>query len=169
MIHVTQATHCYGKIDHVPGLFYVVTQFNCANGIPVDPKKSYLVYDDGRERGVKIRFRWKSVCFAWFRALMLLAAGSFPIFGAIVAFGQNPDFIAGIVWVVLAVCGLGLFFGSYCIIRIGRDEAARIAEEAGLDPEWVHDHFDRLEGQSDSSRASSLNMDIAEMERRYND
>jgi hypothetical protein len=41
---------------------------------------------------------------------------------------------------------------SWYFIQIGRDRAAWVAESAGLDPTFVHDHFDQLEGKPPGQR-----------------
>ncbi len=68
----------YGRVDHVPGLFYTSTTFWHINYIPVFPLRSYVVLEgseDGREfRGTQIPLRFKSVAAGYLRAWLGLVA-----------------------------------------------------------------------------------------------
>jgi hypothetical protein len=170
-------TGLFGKVDHVPGLFYVVTRFVHVNYLPVGPDQTYLIMDDGTgNRGVPIQFSVKSMLMAWFRA------GCF-VLGPILAFGgfvvwtmQSPNRpginpISLIFW-ILGPLLIQLGILSYFVIRIGRDRAVDLAEAADLDPIFVHDHFDRLEGKTrpdpeSSNRAANSRLEKAR--KRWND
>jgi hypothetical protein len=66
----------FGKIDAVPGLFYVRTQFFHIWWFPMLPQKSYLFLDEQpgfpRYRGIEIRLQWKSIWFAWLRSFLMI-------------------------------------------------------------------------------------------------
>jgi hypothetical protein len=54
----------YGKVDALPGLFFVKTRFLHVYWIPVVPRESYLLLDpkhSSEGHGVRIPLRWKSV------------------------------------------------------------------------------------------------------------
>src|SRR5437868_15405911 len=67
----------YGKVDQVPGLFYVTTMFFHVQFIPVIPYQSLLMLDApkaaGQGRGIRIRLSAKSIFFTWLRTICLLA------------------------------------------------------------------------------------------------
>src|SRR5262249_17385267 len=64
----------YGKVDQVPGLFYVVTRFLHVQFVPLVPLGSYLIlngkFAGGNEAEIKIGLSGKSILFAWFRAAL---------------------------------------------------------------------------------------------------
>lgn len=70
-------TKFYGKVDCVPNLFYVRTQFFHVQFVPLIPLGSFLLIEGTNdERGVKIPLSIKSVFTAWVRtALVLIAVG----------------------------------------------------------------------------------------------
>src|SRR5215207_6184396 len=65
-------TRLYGKVDHVPGLFYVATKFFHVQFVPLVPAGSFLIIDDGSERGVAIGVSGKSILVAWLRAALVV-------------------------------------------------------------------------------------------------
>ncbi len=131
-------TRLYGKVDHVPGLFFVATSFGHVNFLPIFPQDSFLCLDDGQGRNILIPMSLKSVLLAWLRAIGFVG-GSFAAVGG-AADGLTLVFVLGLVTLALTVA-------SYWIFQAGRQRAAALAEAAKLDPTFVHDHFDRIEGR----------------------
>src|SRR4030095_4688962 len=87
-------TRKYGKVDHVPGLFYVATDFFYVQFVPLFPTGSVLMLDDGSDRGVKLGLNGKSVLFTYLRAgsivggiiaaiVGILGLADDPVFGAV--------------------------------------------------------------------------------------
>lgn len=133
----------YGKVDHVPGLFYVVTSFAHFNFLPLFPNDSYLVRDDGKgENGIKIELSLKSMVMAWLRAACFFGGLVVLVVGSRGHRSETPlpagAFISCAVLVLVGVL-------SCYIIRIGRNRAVALAKRAGLDPTIVHRHFDLKE------------------------
>lgn len=98
----------WGKVDWVPGMFFVKTRFLHIWWFPLVPRESYLFFDDQPPmeppRAVRIPMRWKSVLLAWWQAfalvwvLILLFAG-----GALLAVEDrgikiHPIILALICW-----------------------------------------------------------------------
>lgn len=56
-----------GKVDHVPGLYFVKTYFRHVYGVPWFPLASFLLWDDPKYpyRGVRIPLCWRSVAKGW--------------------------------------------------------------------------------------------------------
>lgn len=65
----------YGRVDRVPGIFYVATEFVHGNFIPLIPHRGWVVFhetDDAWD-GVEFRFSFKSILIAWVRAALIVA------------------------------------------------------------------------------------------------
>src|SRR5207249_2327385 len=140
-------TQTYGKVDQVPGLFYVATAFFHVQFVPLVPSQSYLMIDDGAKRGIPIHMSGKSVGLAYLRVFLLLVGIIFPICGIIsLADSKRQEhFLESVLFVALGVVVLGLFWMTYRSSHATRERAAYLAECAGLDPSFVHDYFDRKE------------------------
>jgi len=77
----------FARVDHVPGLFHIATQFFHLWYCPLIPLASYIVTAEGPQvtrgipllytedrqsfRGVRIPLCWKSVLLAWARVILL--------------------------------------------------------------------------------------------------
>src|SRR5262245_24459537 len=72
MIHIGLDT--YGKVDHVPGLFSVGTEFLHIQFFPLVPVRSSLAVDEPPKRIVSIGLSGKSVFFGYARALCLVGS-----------------------------------------------------------------------------------------------
>jgi hypothetical protein len=143
-------TRLYGKVDHVPGLFYIATTFGHVNFLPLMPLQSYLVLDDGQERAIPLPTSWKSVLVAWFRAVGFVG-GLFAFVGGLIEMSQptrHSDPNTNILAFVLGLATLIMTVGSYWIFRAGRIRAVALALQVGIDPTCVHAYFDRIEGRS---------------------
>lgn len=126
----------YGKVDEVPGVFYVATKFGHLWYLPLIPLGSHVVFrehEDGWD-GLPISMSTKSVLVAWTRAALVLggiwSAVSMAIdFAMLDVFGGLFDAIG------LALAG-GLFFLTKRlagIVRCDPDRARKIAAKAGFD------------------------------------
>ena len=139
-----------GKVDEVPGLFYVATQFVHLNYIPLGPMKSFLILA-GTEKGedfsgVKIKMSWKSVFFGYLRAALVWGIILIAI-GGLAAFTKNGNQAMDVellgIWAgVIAAMG-ALYWISYRLTRAGPERALVLASEAGIAPEVVAQHFAR--------------------------
>src|SRR5687767_14985222 len=65
-----------GKVDRVPGLFYVTTQFFHLYYVPLIPLQSYLVIEGTENgddfKGVGVPMSFKSVLFGWLRGALIV-------------------------------------------------------------------------------------------------
>jgi hypothetical protein len=79
---VVWGSRLYGRVDAIPGLGYVATQFGHFDYIPLIPMGSHFVLaqDGDAWRGIRVPLSGKSVLIAWLRTLLVLAA----IVGALV-------------------------------------------------------------------------------------
>ena len=132
-------TKTYGKVDHLPGLFYVSTTFFHLNFVPLFPTGSYLIIDDGKERGMKIGMSGKSIAFAWLRALAL--AGGVALIGFGVFELAESLLPPALIMILVGILGVLFFFLSYKLARPGPRRALRIAGQAGIAPEILARYF----------------------------
>ncbi len=67
---IVYGTRMLGRVDRVPGMFVVATQFQHVNAIPLFPLRTYIVVSeqDGKFRGVRIGMNAKSVLLGLGRA-----------------------------------------------------------------------------------------------------
>ncbi|MGC3998136.1 MAG: hypothetical protein QM767_11865 [Anaeromyxobacter sp.] len=131
----------FGKVDHVPGHFYVATRFAHLYFLPLFPTSSWVVLDDGSHessltssqwQGARLgRIAWRSVAMAWLRAGLMAVSLLAAIFGL----GALDDPSLAVSGIALAVMSVAAFAGSY---RLGRADAARaqaLARELGFPEE----------------------------------
>lgn len=123
----------YGKVDEVPGLFYVATQFGHLWYIPLVPTGSYLVLgkDGERWQGVKVSFSFKSFAIAWLRALGILAVLVCGLMTAILATDNQPFAVP----LIVAAVALAVVVATYVVKKITRpsyERAHALGELAGL-------------------------------------
>jgi hypothetical protein len=125
-------TRLFGKVDHLPGRFYVATRFAHVNFIPLFPTGSWLVQDGSLSSGItRSSWRgwqlpgvhWPSAAMAWLRVGLALAALAAVV--ALVAGRGGPA-------ALVAASAAAGFAYSY---RLGRATAARVhalCRELGL-------------------------------------
>ncbi len=155
MIYVF-GTRMYGKVDQVPGLFHVATQFFHIQFIPLVPVKSWLVFDatmdGGNFRGIPLGWHGKSIFFAWLRfgsfiAGVLAAIGA-TVFGVQCLEGHAAMLPAAVVCALLAPLLFVLFGFSYRLSSAGPKRALLIAWRHGIKAEAVAEYFgDRLRNE----------------------
>ena len=129
----------YGKVDHVPGLFYVATNFFYVQFVPLFPTGSVLVLDDGSQRGMKLGLHGKSVLFGYFRAATIVGGVAALIFGVIGI--AERDMETGGILVGLGLLGVLLFLLSYKFGKASPTRAVELAGRAGISPEIVARFF----------------------------
>jgi hypothetical protein len=147
----------YGKVDHVPGLFYVATEFLHLYWIPIFPGRSYLVLEGTREnrapRRIRISMSGRSLLFAWGRLALIL--GGCVIFPSVLVSDlpslpaniQAPAIFAAIAF---PLASLALFALSYRLGRARPERALALASQAGIAPEVLAQHLaDRLTSEDE--------------------
>jgi hypothetical protein len=139
---IVWGTRLYGKVDHVPGLFYVATHFAYVQFIPLFPTSSYLILDgtEGSQgfQGVKIPMNGKSVLVGYLRAALLVLG--LVLIGLGIAEMSRDKLVGAALIVAGLACGL-FFLLSYKLTRPGPQRAVRLAREAGIAPEVVAKYF----------------------------
>src|SRR5438552_8607088 len=139
---VVWGTRLYGKVDYVPGLFYVATHFAYLQFIPLFPTASYLILDgtEGGQgfQGVKIPMSGKSVLVGYLRAALFVLGVVLLGFGIAMV---GKKLVAGTALISAGLlCGL-VFLLIYKLTRPGPQRALRLAQHAGIPPEAVAKFF----------------------------
>ncbi len=129
-----------GKIDEVPGMFHVITQFGHLYYIPLIPTGSFVVLEqlpDGGFRGTSIGLSFKSWLVAWLRAGCVLAIIASIIAGiVVVAEAKNQ----GVNWgwvgpVVIGISSITLLILTYKLkffTHASYERAIQLAQKVGL-------------------------------------
>jgi hypothetical protein len=135
-------TRTFGKVDQVPGLFYVVTRFGHFDFLPLIPMESYVLMDDGSQRGVPIGTSGKSVLVAWLRAILLISA-VFLVLGGIIGLAQARDEekLSFVMKIVGGSLLLPFWWASYRWTHAGLDRALELAEYLEIPPRVIHVYF----------------------------
>lgn len=135
-------TRLYGKVDEVPGLFHVSTQFFHIDFLPLIPTGSYAVFSEEGSgwRGANIGLSGKSVLVAWVRAACVIAVIAGVVFG-IMAMGDRGGPAAGImIALVLGGGGIAGFVATKKIPQLTHasyERALEIAAKAGINEEGM--------------------------------
>jgi hypothetical protein len=140
MVIIWGTTHA-GKVDEVPGLFHVVTQFGHLYYIPLIPTGSYIVLEknsDGGFRGVSIPISFKSWLVAWLRAGCIVAILASLVIGFVVAIesGKNPGAVVGLVlpiaMSIAAIVALVLSYKLKAVTHASYERAVDLGRRVGL-------------------------------------
>jgi hypothetical protein len=150
LMFITFGTRNYGKVDRVPGLFYVVTRFVHVMFIPLLPLESYVILDTpgGKgQRGLRIPMSVKSMLMAWLRGACITAAVicAFVLLANILPERRNEEHF----WTALAVMGasLAVFGLSYLVTRASAARAAELGNHLGIPEEALADLMISKEGR----------------------
>ena len=129
-------TRLMGKVDVVPGLFHVATQFGHLNFLPLVPLRSYLILsqDGSGFRGMEIGFSFKSMLMAWLRTALFLVAVIASVAAIAAMAASNPKADDWIVPVTIAVAGWTVFALTWHRVasRASFRRACQLGELIGL-------------------------------------
>jgi hypothetical protein len=127
-------TRLYGKVDQVPGLFHLATEFFHIQFIPLGPTRTFLVMEGPGGGGVRMGLSGKSILFAYLRAFLVVVC----IVAGYWAYQDKHDRTTA-----LCVAGASalLFFGTYFLSRPNALRAYRLAMKAGLPMEMLAEHY----------------------------
>jgi hypothetical protein len=137
-------TRLMGKVDAVPGKYFVATQFGHLYYLPLIPKGTYLVFSQNPNgfNGVLIPFSLKSYLLAWLRWAGVLCFGIMALMtllefcdGKGKLFGEGSEYLLLLLTLSLAI----LMIGAYWIPGIGKASESRMAE--------LDHYFEREHGQ----------------------
>ena len=136
----------FGKVDQVPGLFHVATEFFHVNFVPLVPTRSWLVMQGTEKsglggnswRGIRLRsIRWGSVGMAWLRLGLVVAAAAFG-FASLAAFLKGTSLATSVGTTLLAVGAAAALVASYRVARASAESLRRLAVQASMPEELLH-------------------------------
>jgi hypothetical protein len=148
-MYVHVGTELYGKVDRVPGLFHVATEFVHVWFLPLVPRRSFLVREetaDGKARSpVRIPLSSRSILIAWTRTVLSLIGLVLPIFSVIhyrqvqQGIGREPS-LSVVFLAISAMCFLGLC-ATYRFTRASPLRALELGARAKIPPEVIARYF----------------------------
>lgn len=145
----------FGKVEQVPGLFHVATQFFHVNFVPLVPTKSWLVLHGSEKsglgrtswQGIELRsIRWGSVGMAWLR-LGLLVALLVGGIGSMALLGNAEDRASATVMLALTVGALAALVASYRIVRATGESLRKLGKDPNVPAELVRQAEAVLQGR----------------------
>ena len=152
---IVWGSRLYGKVDEVPGMFYVATKFAHLWYIPLIPLGTHLILgedDDGGWEGVKIPFSIKSLFVAWARTGLVIFS-LWCLFGIVMSV-IDMGIIGGILSGVGLAFGVGLFWLTKRLKGINTADMSRareLGQAAGFDEDGlqlIESHFMALDAIS---------------------
>jgi hypothetical protein len=156
---VVYGTGLYGRVDVVPGLFYVATKFFHIFWIPILPLESHIVVEELDEgwRGVPIGMNGRSVLAGLLRGLLLRGGIGVVIIGIIAAAMASGDAAQmGLAYRLLGFGAAGVVVGLLTL-PLGREPTPeRFAEICGLlgvDPNEILQAADQPDEAPDEAEA----------------
>lgn len=138
-------TNMYGKVDHVPGLFYVATEFMHVNFIPIFPGRSFVILEgtEGEQgfQGHVIGRNLKSILVGYLRPWATLAGVVSSLF--FLAGYVRPLFEPATLYVLgfSAVISFALLVWSRRLCHAHPLRALELAKVSGISPERLAQHF----------------------------
>ncbi len=173
---VVWGTRLYGKVDEVPGMFHVATQFFYLQYVPLVPMGSYLVLTNTGEsfQGAKLGLSLKSTLVAWLRVALALGAVAAVVVAIIMlndprTGGAKAALPAGLLIASGLAAGFA-FWWSYRLQGVGKASYARavqLAEKAGFSEEGlvlVELAFGRITQEQANAAIAEMQKDANEAE-----
>lgn len=139
MVIIWGTTHA-GKVDEVPGMFHVVTQFGHLYYVPLIPVGSYVVLQknsDGGFQGSSIPISFKSWLVAWLRAGCILATIACGV-AAVVVLADAQNNPGNFTWIIPlfiaagAITTLVLSYKLQFFTRASYERAVYLGKYVGL-------------------------------------
>lgn len=121
-------TKSYGKVDKIPGVCHVATDFLHLQLVPLIPVGTFAIFSDNHR--VRLPLSFKSIATAWFRVLLLLCGAATCLF-AITGFEENP-LSDGVVWSAITAAIIAVAVITYRLPGLGMASKSRQSELAHL-------------------------------------
>ncbi|MEI8381588.1 MAG: hypothetical protein WCJ09_15780 [Planctomycetota bacterium] len=125
----------YGKVDKVPGVGHVATNFGHLYYIPLIPTQTHFVISESSSgyQSVPIGMSMKSILMAWFRTAMVFGILMLSVTSIIMFSDRHPA--DGIINAAIAVGCLGALIASYFVrmcAHASYERAMDLADAIGL-------------------------------------
>jgi hypothetical protein len=124
-----------GKVDAVPDMFHVTTQFAHLYYVPLIPTGSLLVLPekqlDGEHVAIPIPLSWKSVLVGWLRSACIFGAMAACVI-AISEINKNRPWGASLAAMLLALTVLFLSYRIKIITHASYERAVELGQKLGL-------------------------------------
>ncbi len=142
-------TRTFGKVDRVPGLFFVTTKFFHINFLPLIPLGSFVVLEGSNTgytfRGRSVGLSLKSLAVAWGRWVLVIAGLICGFIGLIsLAAGARGDavlLLSGFGLCLIPVLFLGLFIATFIFNKASHAQALHLGDQLGLSRRLVARHL----------------------------
>jgi hypothetical protein len=150
----------FGKVEQVPGLFHVATQFFHVNFVPLFPTKSWLVLHGSEKtgfghnswQGIELgSIRWGSVGVAWLRLGLFVALLTSGFGATVTLLGGGAERTTGMWMSALAVGCFAAFVASYRIVRANADSLRRLGADPNVPADLVRQAQAVLQGRKGSN------------------
>ena len=161
---IIHGTRLYGKVDQVPGLFFIATSFFYLQFIPLFPLGSFLVLEGttkegGGFSGRKLALSGKSIFFAYFRLALFIGGCIVATVVFIDAFEMLErngivDWSAFGGMLATSIVLFLAFWTSYRFTHARPTRALELARQVGIPPETVAKFFAHKLGSKDMDELS---------------
>jgi hypothetical protein len=131
-------TRMYGKVDQVPGLFHLATEFFHINFVPLGPTRSFLMLDGPGNQGIRVGLSGKSILFAYLRAFFVVVC-AVALLGGLTDGARQQG--GALIALSVAIGCVPLFFLTYLLSRPSPLRAFRLATQAGLPMGMLAEHY----------------------------
>ena len=121
-------TKSYGKVDSIPGVCHVATDFVHIQFLPLIPVGTYAVFSD-RHR-VRLPLSFKSILMAWLRVFLMVSGVAAALF-SVTGFAEHHS-ADGILAAVVTAAILCLIVLSYRLRSVGVASESRTRQLANL-------------------------------------
>ena len=133
---IIYGTRLFGKCDEIPGAGHVATQFFHVYYLPLIPMKSHFVIEGSKSgdgyKAIALDLSWRSVGFAWLRAVAALGL----IGGCAVSFiaaDESHNMVVGIAGAVASIVTMAaLVWASYRLARPSEQRIGALKQQLGL-------------------------------------
>lgn len=136
-----------GRIDRVPGLLHVATEFYHVNWLPLLPLRSWIVFDGSERsqwggsggwnqwsvkwRGVPVPLSMRSILAAWLRASLVLAGIFLTAFGVFETLDRVQPLLAFPLLVAGGICFALSWFSTH-VSRASMERAVEMGCHANV-------------------------------------
>jgi len=164
-------SNTYGRIDSIPGLGYVATEFFHLYYLPLIPYRTRFVVrkDAGGFEGGNLPLSFKSILTAWVRTASLLVLLLVVTLGLFNLTDNRVDFRERFFWCLgMAVIGLVVLWLHYGLFKVASySNAMALADQLAMDPRlriYIDMQYERISEQEAEKRLDALGYSSNELD-----